>query len=283
MVKPITMQTAVKKLQRLLKRSIKERVSGLKEVAVAFSGGLDSSLIACLAKNLGVDVHLIYVSLKNQSETEQAKEAAEALKLQPHVYLYSEKDVEEVLPKVLWVIEKPDPIKTSIGIPIFWAAEKTAEMELKILLTGQGADELFGGYKRYLNDYSRYGKKFVQKTIFNDVARMHEANFERDSKICSFHNTELRLPFVTYPLAKFALSMPLKLKIESPKDQLRKIVLRKVAENIGLPPQIVRKPKKAIQYATGINKSLKKLAKREGVSLKEYLQEIFQTTFKGIM
>jgi asparagine synthase (glutamine-hydrolysing) len=282
MVKPITMQTAVKKLQRLLKQSVKERVSGLKEVAVAFSGGLDSSLIAFLAKNLGVNVHLIFVSLKNQLEMEQVKEAAEALKLQSHVYLYSEKDVEEVLPKVLWIIEKPDPIKTSIGIPIFWTAEKTAEIELKILLTGQGADELLGGYRRYLNDYSRYGEEFVQKTIFNDIVKMHEVNFERDSKICGFHNIELRLPLVTYQLAKFALSLPLKLKIESPNDQLRKIVLRKVAENIGLPPQIVNKRKRAIQYTTGVNKSLKKLAKRKGLSLREYLHKMFQKALKGI-
>jgi asparagine synthase (glutamine-hydrolysing) len=190
--------------------------------------------------------------------------------------------VEEVLPKVLWIIEKPDPIKTSIGIPIFWTAEKTAEIELKILLTGQGADELLGGYRRYLNDYSRYGEEFVQKTIFNDIVKMHEVNFERDSKICGFHNIELRLPLVTYQLAKFALSLPLKLKIESPNDQLRKIVLRKVAENIGLPPQIVNKRKRAIQYTTGVNKSLKKLAKRKGLSLREYLHKMFQKALKGI-
>jgi len=278
-----TMQTAAEKLQRLLRQSVKERVSGLREVAVAFSGGLDSSVIAFLAKNFGVDVHLIFVSLKNQPETKHAKEAAETLKLPLHVYIYNEKDVEEVLPEVLWLIEEPDPVKTSIGIPIFWAAEKASEMGFKVMLAGQGADELFGGYKRYLNDYSRYGKEFVQKTIFNDVAGMYKTNFERDSKICGFHNVELRLPFATYQLAKFAVSLPLQLKIGSPNDTLRKIVLRRMAENLGLPQSIVNKPKRAIQYATGVNKVIKKLAKQKGLSMKEYLQKTFQTTFKGMV
>lgn len=278
------MQTATKKLRRLLQQSVEQRVSELKEVAVAFSGGLDSSIIAFLAKKFGVDVHLVSVSLRNQPEIEYTKEAAEALNLPLHLHLYSEKAVEEVLPKVLWLIEEPNPVKTSIGIPVFWAAEKSSKMGFKVMLAGQGADELFGGYKRYINDYMRHGREFTQETVFNDIMRMYETNFERDSKICNFHNIELRLPFATYQLAKFAASTPLQLKIDSPNGKLRrKKVLRKMAEDLGLPHFIVNKPKKAIQYATGVNNVIKKLAKKKGFSTKEYLHKIFQTTFKRKM
>ncbi|PMB74164.1 hypothetical protein C0199_01005 [Candidatus Bathyarchaeota archaeon] len=110
--------------------------------------------------------------------------------------------------------------------------------------------------------------------------RMYENNFERDFKLCSFHNVELRLPFAAYPLVEFALNLPLKLKINSKSDMLRKIVLRKTAEKLGLPPKIVNKPKKAIQYATGVDKALKKLAKREKLPLKQYLQKTFQKLAK---
>jgi asparagine synthase (glutamine-hydrolysing) len=281
--KKITMQAASKKLQKLLQHSTKERVSGLEKVAVAFSGGLDSSIIAYLAKNSGVDVHLIHVSLKNQPEIDHAKQAAEKLKLPIHVYLYDEGDVKEILPKILWLIEEQDPVKASIGIPIFWAAEKTAEMRFKVMLAGQGADELFGGYKRYADDYSRYGREKVRRMILNDILKMYETNFERDFKICNFHNVELRLPFATGEIAKFAIDLPVELKIVSPDYGLRKLVLREVAENLGLPQFIVKKPKRAIQYTTGTNKTLKKLARREGSAIKEYVQKTFQTAVKRML
>jgi len=274
------MQVAAKKLQKLLQCSIKERVSGLSEVAVAFSGGLDSSIIAFLAKNSGVDVHLIHVSLENQPETEEAKKAAEKLELPIHFYLYDAGDVEKVLPKVLWLIEEPDPIKASIGIPFYWTAEKAAEMDFKVMLAGQGADELFGGYQRYVHDYLTYDGEKVRETIFNDVLKMHETNFDRDFKICNFHNVELRLPFATYQIAKFATELPVELKIAMKDNGLRKLVLRRVAENLGLPQFIAKKPKRAIQYATGVNKILKKLATMKGMPMKEYIQETFQTVLK---
>lgn len=278
-IKRVNMQDAVVKLQTLLQRSTRERVLGLKEVAVAFSGGLDSSLIAFLAEKTGVNVHLIFVSLENRSEIEYAKKAAEALKLPIQVKLYKEKDVEKVLPRVLWLIEEPTPVKASIGIPFYWAAESAAKMGLKVMLAGQGADELFGGYKRYLRGYSRQGRERVRETIFKDITKMHETNFERDSKICGYHNVELRLPFATCQMAKFAMNLPLELKIESAGDMQRKLLLRQTAKRVGLPEFIANKPKKAIQYATGVSKTLKKLAKRRGLSMREYVKNVFKNAF----
>lgn len=276
----MTMETAAKKLQSLLQQSLKERLSGLKEVAVAFSGGLDSSIIAFLAKKTSVDAQLIHVSLEKQCETDHAKGVAEELELPIHVYTYDEADVENVVKKVVWLIEEPDPVKTSIAIPIYWTAEKTAEINLKVLLAGQGADEFFGGYKRYVDDYLQHGKEKAQEAILNDIAEMHETNFERDFKICNYHNIELRLPFATYGMAKFATALPLEFKIERSKETLRKLVLRRAAQNMGLRRSVVDKPKKAIQYTTGVAAALQKLAKKRGLSLREYLQKMFQETFK---
>jgi asparagine synthase (glutamine-hydrolysing) len=281
--KQMTLQSATKQLQTLLQHSVKERVLGLTEVAVAFSGGLDSSIIAFLAKNSGVNVHLIHVSLENQPETDYAKKAAEELKLPIHIYLYKEEDIEEILPDVLWLVEEPDPLKIGIGIPVYWTAEKAAKMNFKVMLAGQGADELFGGYKRYLDNYSQYGDEKVQKTIFNDICKMYETNFERDFKICNFHNMELRLPFATYQIAKFAIGLPLELKTGTQNNTLRKLVLRCVAANLGLPQFIVEKPKRAIQYTTGTSKILKNLAKRKGLPVKKYLQDIFQSVLEKRM
>jgi asparagine synthetase B (glutamine-hydrolysing) len=280
--KQTTMSDATRELQELLQKSVSERVKGLSEVAVAFSGGLDSSIIAVLAKNLCANVHLIHVSLANQEETAFAKTAAEELKLPLHGYLYDEKDVEKILPEALWLIEEPNPIKASIGIPFYWIAEKTAEMNLRVLLAGQGADELFGGYKRYVEEYLRYGSEKARRIIFSDILKMYENNLERDFKICNFHNLELRLPFVTDSMLKFATELPLNLKIEKKEHGLRKLVLRQVAHNLGLSKGIVEKPKKAIQYTTGADKVLKRLAASKGLTVTVYLQKTFQAVLKRL-
>ena len=148
-----------KRLQALVEGSIKRRIRDLKEVAVAFSGGLDSCVVAYFASKLGVKVNLLHVSMENQAETEEAIEASEALNLPLQVHLFKDSDVENTLPKVVALIEEADPIKASVGLPFYWAAEKASEAGLDVMLAGQGADELFGGYQRYVNSTAKKGRK----------------------------------------------------------------------------------------------------------------------------
>ena len=273
---PITLDEAAKRLQALLEESIRRRTHDVKEVAVAFSGGLDSSLVAYLASKLGVKVNLLHVSMENQAETEEAIEASDQLNLPLQVHLFKDSDVEKTLPKTVELIEEPDPVKASVGLPFYWAAEKAAEAGFRVMLAGQGADELFGGYQRYVTEYCKEGNEKVRKTMFNDVVRIHESNLERDLKITGFHDVELRLPFASFELAEFALSLPLECKMEQKPDTLRKLVLRKVALNAGMPSVLVDKPKKAVQYSTGINNAIKRVAKKQGKTVNEYISGLFE-------
>jgi len=277
-IKTIDMQSAAKHLQKLLLESTKKRVAGIDKVAVAFSGGLDSSLVAVLAKLCEVGVHLIWVGLRNQPEVQSAKLAAEALELPLTTQTYAISDVEQVLPKTLWMIETPDSVKASIAVPFYWVAEIASRMKCKVLLAGQGSDELFGGYQRYLKDYAQ-SVTAVREAMYSDVVASYETNFQRDTQVCSFHKVELRLPFADSRVVKFALSLPVNLKIESPQDALRKRVLRQVAKNLQMPAFIVDKRKKAIQYATGVHKALKKLSRKEELNLNEYVKRIFQEVY----
>jgi asparagine synthase (glutamine-hydrolysing) len=278
----INMPNAAKRLQKLLEESTRERCLNIKEVAVAFSGGIDSSLIACLAKLAGASAHLICVGLKDQSEINHAKDAAEKLGLPITVRTYTVRDVENVLRKVLWLIEEPNAMKLGVAIPFYWTAETASKHGYNVLLAGQGADELFGGYHRYLTEYARGGAEKVAEALYHDVAMSYETNFQRDQAVCTYHKVELRLPFVDTEVVRYALSLPLKLKIESTQDTLRKRILRQVAKNLGIPASIADKPKKAVQFATGVDKALKKLAEKEGLTKSGYIEKAFREVYSDM-
>ncbi len=274
--KQITLDKAAETLQALLTESVRRRVHDQEKVAIAFSGGLDSSVVAYLASKQGVKVELLHVSMENEEETEVAIGAAEALDLPMQIHLFKDSDVEAALPKVVSLIEEPDPVKASIGVPFFWTAQKAAEEGFRAVLAGQGADELFGGYQRYVTEYCQNGGKKVCKTMFQDVVGIHKSNLERDLKITSFFDVELRLPFASYAVAEFALSLPIECKLEPKPGTLRKLVLRKLAHNIGVPAAVAVKPKKAVQYSTGINDAVKRIAKKRQQTVNEYIEELFQ-------
>ncbi len=269
-----TVDAAADELVGILERTICVRVQNVKELAVAFSGGLDSSIIAFLAKKLGANVHLVHVGLEGQRETEEAKIAASSLNLPISIHLFRERDVASIVAKVVELVEEPDPVKAAIGIPIYWAAQKSAEAGLKVLFTGQGADELFGGYHRYFEQFRLQGEEKTRKIMYNDTVKIHEDNLERDQKICNFHHVELRLPFASYEMAEFAVGLPVELKIGYEMDS-RKLVLRRAAERMGLPTRIARKPKKALQYSTGVGSILKKLAREQNTTTGHYVKRIF--------
>jgi len=271
----VSVEKAANRLQSLLLKSTMERVSDIDEIAVAFSGGLDSTILAVLAKTCTSKVNLVTVGLKGRPELGHAKKAAESLRLLIHLQTYTIADIENVLEKVLWLIEEPDVMKIGVATPLFWAAEVASHIGFRVLLAGQGADELFGGYHRYLTEYRSGGVEAVQKSMFHDLVMSHETNFQRDNPVCAFHKVELRLPYIDREVVRFALSLPVNLKICSVDDPLRKRVLRHIGKNLGIPEFIAERTKKAVQYATGVDKALRELARRRGLTQRDYIKQVF--------
>ena len=274
-LKEITLNEATSELDKLMTDAVASRTRGLSEASLGFSGGIDSSILAHYLDKAGVDLDLICVGLEDSQDFETAETAAEALDLPLRLEAFTAEDVENDLDGVLWSIEEPNPMKASVAIPLNWAVRSAAEYGSRVFFSGNGSDELFGGYHRHAQEYAEHGEAVVS-SIFRDVSESYRVNYERDHKVCMDAGLELRLPFSDLALVEWGLSIPPNLKLSGGPGSPRKIVLRSLARRLGLPEEISGRPKKAIQYSTGVNAALRKLAKREGKTLKDYLSERFQ-------
>jgi asparagine synthase (glutamine-hydrolysing) len=276
------MDDAVKTLDELLTRAVEARCRGVLKVAVGFSGGIDSSLLAHYADISGARVDLICVGMEGSRGFKAAERVADTLDLPLRLEAFTVDDVEESLDAVLWSVEEADPMKIGVGLPTHWAVRSAAETGHRIFISGNCADEVFGGYQKYAQEYASDGDS-VRETMYRDVVSSHEANFERDYKICSDLGLELRLPFADIDVVRYGLYLPTKLKLPKDPTSPRKLILRALAREKGFPEELADRPKKAMQYSTGVNRALQKLAKAEGKKLRVFLADRFARVKENVL
>lgn len=251
-----------KQLKELLIRSVEKRVCELSEVGLLFSGGIDSTIIAKITDDLGVKTCLYSVGHKNSADLKYAKETAAAMDLPLKIRTVELEDVRKYLLPVLNAIEEFNIMKIGVGMPAYIAAEMAHEDNLKVMLSGQGADELFGGYNRYLKFYEEKGEK-AQEDLKEDILNLYHVNLQRDDAVTMANSIELRVPYLDPDIINIAMNIPMEYKINRD-DTLRKCILREVGAELGVPAEIVKRPKKAAQYGSGIHKMLvKKVLKEE--------------------
>ena len=264
---------AVKRLGDLLIQSLEEDTSG--NDAVAFSGGLDSTLVACAAKANDLRPELITVSLKGQSEIEHARRVSERLKLDITVRELSAEEVLQALPEVMTTVESEDPTIVGVSLPLYFACETAREMGMDCILAGQLSDELFAGYGRFDKLALENDQDAIADEIWKSVLAAATNDFEPGDKLAVSHKMELRCPFAFLPLVRFALQLPAPLKLRANGGRIvRKYILRRLASDWNLPDIVVDKPKKAVQYSTGVQKVLLKAAKKSSMSLGDYLKSL---------
>lgn len=249
-----------RKLKNLLIRSVEKRVQGLSKVGILFSGGIDSTVLAKIADDLGVETILYTVGHKDSIDIKVSKETAEAMNLQLKTRNIGVEDVKKYLPLVLDAIEEFNIMKIGVGMPAYIAAEMAHEDGLRVMLSGQGADELFGGYNRYLRLYEEKGE-LAREDLKEDILNLYHVNLQRDDAVTMANSVELRVPYLDLDIINTAINIPMKYKISGIEDKLRKCILREVAAELGVPAEIVNRPKKAAQYGSGIHKMLKKVLK----------------------
>jgi len=253
-------------LYEALERSVRKRY--YKPCAIAFSGGLDSSLLAAMCK----DAKLYSVGMAGSHDIKQTRYAAKLLGLLDNLHLHeiTMEELESAIPNVIKAIESPDPLMVSIAMPLYFASKYAHCDGLRVILSGQGADELFGGYKRY----ESLKPEDLEIALRTDLENIAQNNLERDDAVTMANSVELRVPYLDKKVIELALSISPELKVH---NDIRKYILRLAASNI-LPDELAWKEKKAAQYSSGIYSAMEKLARRNGYgkAIRNYLLDLME-------
>jgi len=225
-----------------IERSVSMSVKG--DAALLFSGGIDSALLAALS-----DIPVITCGIEGSQDMVFSQKAATLLH-KDHIQVpVTSHDIEKALPEVMDILENHALMHIEIGLLMYFICK---EWGRTVLISGQGADELFGGYHKYEKAYNQ-GKP-VRELMRKGFDTLSEG-LERDGYIAERFGEKIRYPYLDLPVIQRALGIPTHLLFEPQ----RKAFLRRVADLIGVPPEIVTKPKKAMQYGSGFHNLLKKM------------------------
>jgi asparagine synthase (glutamine-hydrolysing) len=185
-------------------------------VGVFLSGGLDSSLVAaiaapwCLAR--GRTLQTFAVGTADSPDLAAAREVAAHVGSEHHEWTYTAADALEALPTVVRAIESFDPGLVRSAVPNFMLARLTAR-HVKVVLTGEGADELFAGYA-YMGAYT--DPDDLHDELERTIRSLHNLNLQRCDRVTMAHSLEARVPFLDREVIEWALRLPPGAKLSGP-------------------------------------------------------------------
>lgn len=250
-------EVTVTELGKAIVRAVALRAS---QGVTALSGGVDSSLIAALA-----GLPCVSVGTPDASNLARAGETAQALGLRLTSVTVTREEIREALGAVVPEIPGITPVEASIAATQYLVAGWAADAGYDRVLSGQGADELFGGYTRYLRS-SNLGAELARDftALLRQVAR--------DQAAAGLHGCWFSLPYLDLRVVRAAGAIPAADKV---RNGVRKLPLRTVAARY-LPPEIAWREKRAMQYGSGIWKAIRALARDNGYkkSVQGYIDQL---------
>ncbi|MCJ7541104.1 MAG: asparagine synthase-related protein [Desulfobacterales bacterium] len=242
-------QTA-KTLRNLLIDAVKIRMDGVG--AVSLSGGLDSSIIAVIAKEFNPHIKLVTGAVEKAPgpDLENAKLMAKYLDLEHHIYMITEDDIKNYISDAVWHLESFDEDCISGIISNFYVSRKVKEFT-NLVFVGEGADELFGGYRMVLKNpkvkSDEQRERLAQKLL--EIA--YNTALRRLDRAWMANAVVYQTPFLDTRVVAFSRKIPMQWKIYGEK-QIEKYILREAFRDM-LPEKIANREKLRFAMGTGMD------------------------------
>jgi asparagine synthase (glutamine-hydrolysing) len=212
------------------------------------SGGLDSSIVTAIAARIaereGWQLPTFSVGLAGSEDLAAARQLASALGTAHHERVYTEDELIDWVPEVVRVIESFDPQLVHSSVPNLLVA-KLAARHVKVVLIGEGADELFAGYSHYgqIED----GEELHQALV-DTIGGLHAGGLQRVDRVAGANGLEARIPFLDLDLVELGLALPARWKLT--RDRPEKWLLRRAFDG-WLPDELLWRRKAQFGEGTG--------------------------------
>jgi asparagine synthase (glutamine-hydrolysing) len=266
--KTASLSDALTRYKKTLYEAVEKRLKLVNKIGVLLSGGVDSSLVAKItheiAEREGIKIVCYSAGVTGSPDLEYAEGFAQELSLQLKTRRLDINAVESYIPIMVQAVEERDFVQVEAGIGVFAAMEMAKQDGMEIIFSGQGADELWGGYVWDPEIIKEKGYEEFVRREWEDIGRADIETLDRENKLASWLGLEASFPYLDLGVIKLAANVAPQLKVRSPRDKLGKYVHRRLAEVLGIPSRYAYRHKDAAQHGSGIHAVLDKIARRNG-------------------
>jgi asparagine synthase (glutamine-hydrolysing) len=244
-----------------LKSAVTMRLMADVPLGVFLSGGLDSSLVAALMRPQIDELHSFAAGTPGCSDLAHAATVARELKTTHHEIHIDAKAIESELENIVYHLESFDADLIQSAVPCYFVSREAAKY-VKVVLTGEGADELFAGYSYHAG----YDHNNLNAELLRSVRRLHNINLQRVDRMSMAHGLEARVPFLDIDFVATAMCVPPRLKTN---PEAQKYILRKAAARV-LPSEIAWRKKEQFDEGSGSVQALAKVVGDKDQSRETY-------------
>ena len=245
-------------IRETLTEATRKRLMSDVPIGVLLSGGLDSSLTSSIASRLlkekGKKLHSFSIGLDDKApDAAAARKVAEFLDTEHHEIHFTIEQGIEILDKLIWHLETYDVTSVRASTPMYFLSKAITDLGIKVVLSGEGADEIFGGYLYFRNAPST---EDFQKETIERVQKLFTADLLRADKSTMAHGLEARVPFLDKAFLDMAMLIKAEEKQPKTYEGKEKYILRKAfdtPDNPYLPDEVLWRQKEQFSDGVGYN------------------------------